>query len=521
VTRFFDEFRDDKWWQTSLNFNGDLGFASFVSTTSYFDRTSSYEWDNQVYNQWQTSYYGIYNGFLPYDFEYEFGTNFNFQTQKRFAQELRLTSQSESKLQWMVGAFYDEVKDQWNYGAKIDALTQTTAWDAINNGWDVEYTYNGYTYTYHYNGACDYAAQGYDVACPLPATNITYVNDYDRKIKQLAFFGELTYNLTDQWTVTGGMRWFQFDRKDLQIYQVPQGQPPLGSFGYGEGIYASEGKDSDVVWKFSTQYNFTDETMVYFLFSEGFRLGGNNSPRAAATGTIPATYDPDLLKNYELGTKTQWLDNRLLINVSLFNMQWSDIQINSRVGDGPWWLRGTWNGETGESIGAEMNFEWQATQNLSFEGSAYFADSKYTADSYDPRGNLYLQDGEDMPNAPKVKYWLAAEYTVPGIAGLNGDLWFRYDTTYQGKTWDNIDAAIEDDPEGRIPGWHSSNLQIGLDMQNNWSMALMVRNIWNNHGINSLYNSTYASDWFGDPRWRNERTLQRPRTIGLTFRKTF
>jgi hypothetical protein len=104
---------------------------------------------------------------------------------------------------------------------------------------------------------------------------------------------------------------------------------------------------------------------------------------------------------------------------------------------------------------------------------------------------------------------------------LNGDLWFRYDTTYQGKTWDNIDAAIEDDPEGRIPGWHASNLQIGLDMQNNWSMVLMVRNIWNNHGLNSMYNTTYQSDWFGDPRWRNERTLQRPRTIGLTFRKAF
>ncbi len=55
-------------------------------------------------------------------------------------------------------------------------------------------------------------------------------------------------------------------------------------------------------------------------------------------------------------------------------MQWSDIQINSRVGDGPWWLRGTWNGQTGESIGGEMNFEWNATQNLSFQGSAYFAD---------------------------------------------------------------------------------------------------------------------------------------------------
>jgi outer membrane receptor protein involved in Fe transport len=261
--------------------------------------------------------------------------------------------------------------------------------------------------------------------------------------------------------------------------------------------------------------------MVYFLFSEGFRLGGYNSPKAAATGTIPLIYNPDLLKNYELGLKSQWLDNRLLINVTLFDMQWSDIQINSRVGDSPWWLRGTWNGETGESIGAEMDFEWQATGNLSFQGSAYFADSKYTADSYDPRGNLYLEDGQEMPNSPKVKYWLAVEYTIPGVEILNGDLWFRYDTSYQGKIWDNLDAAIDNDPEGIIPAWHSSNLQIGLNMQNEWDVTLMARNIWNDHGYNSLYNTTYASDWFGDPRWRNERTLQRPRTVTLSVRKRF
>lgn len=498
VARFFEEYRNDDWWQASATFRGDLGFAEFVSTTSYFERDSSYEWDNMTYNQWQTSYYGPY--FAPYDFEYEFGSIFNFQVQERFAQEFRLTSQSESKLQWMVGAFYDDVYDAWEYGAWMPNLMQTNGWAAAN----------------YY--ACYYAAAGYDVACPLPPTIKTYVNNYNKTIKQSAVFGELTYDLTDAWSITGGARWFEFDRSDSQLYQAPGGLPPIGSFGRGEGVFASDGKNDDTVFKFSTQYNFNDDVMVYALYSEGFRLGGYNSPRAVATGSIPEQYGPDTLKNYELGMKSEWFDNTLLLNVTLFQMEWSDIQINARV-DGPWWLSGTFNGETGVSEGIEISGEWQATPNLSFEYSAYFANAEYTADTFEPDGDLYLEDGQAMPNSPEEKFWVAVEYTVPDVLG--GELWFRYDTSYQGESWDNLDAALEEDPTGLIPSWESSNLQVGLNLRSGWNVSLMARNVWDDRGINSLYHTSYAAEWFGDPRWRNERTIQRPRTYGLSVTKRF
>jgi TonB dependent receptor len=142
-------------------------------------------------------------------------------------------------------------------------------------------------------------------------------------------------------------------------------------------------------------------------------------------------------------------------------------------------------------------------------------------------GDLYLEDGQEMPNSPGEKYWLAAEYTVPQFAGLNGDLWFRYDTSYQSDTWDNLTASLNNDPEALIPSWRSSNLQVGMDFESGWELSVMARNVWNDAGINSLYNSTYASEWFdslpgGDEqRFRNERTLQRPRTISLSVRKRF
>ena len=94
--------------------------------------------------------------------------------------------------------------------------------------------------------------------------------------------------------------------------------------------------------------------MVYLLFSEGYRLGGNNSARAADTGAVPFKYNPDKLNNYEAGIKSQWLDRRLTLNASLFLMQWNAIQLESSTSgatDGAWWKRGTINGGTGGDQG--------------------------------------------------------------------------------------------------------------------------------------------------------------------------
>jgi outer membrane receptor protein involved in Fe transport len=297
------------------------------------------------------------------------------------------------------------------------------------------------------------------------------------------------------------------------------GLPPRNSVGEGEGVWNSSGKNDDTVFKLATQYRFSDDKMIYALYSEGFRLGGQNSPRVAATGLFPQEYGPDTLSNYELGMKSEWLENKLLVNVSAFLMEWKDIQINTGGdGDLPSWVRGTFNGETGESRGLEISGEWQATQNLSFQASAYFAKSEYTADTYSPAGVLWLEDGQEMPHAPEEKYWAAAEYTVPEVLG--GDLWFRYDTSYQSETWDSLDAAVENDPEGLVPSWKSSNLQVGFTFET-WDVTLMARNVWDDRGINSLWQSEYKPEWFGDPRFHNMRTIQQPRTYSLSLRKSF
>ncbi len=82
------------------------------------------------------------------------GTTFNFQEQNRWTYEARLTSQGESRLQWMAGAFYEDVWDWWDYGAKVPGLESTAAW-----------YYAEYLAAYY----------GADVV-PLPATDEYYTN---------------------------------------------------------------------------------------------------------------------------------------------------------------------------------------------------------------------------------------------------------------------------------------------------------------------------------------------------------
>jgi outer membrane receptor protein involved in Fe transport len=502
VVRFFDENRKDDWWQASLNVKGNLGFAELSVTGSYFDRNIYYEWDNALYEQWRSVYYAAYP---IYDTGYEIGKVFNDQKQNRATYEVRLTSLGDSRFQWMTGAFFERVYDWWHYGDREAGLMNTPAWTAAQS-------YCTY-----------YAAQGYNVTCPVADTDIYYSNIYDKVVKQKAIFGELTYSLTDRWSITGGARWFEYNRREFEINQVPKGLPVTGGYDTG-GRNASSGKSSDTVFKVGTEFHFDQDRMAYFLYSEGFRLGGKNSERAAATGEVPAAYAPDTLKNFELGVKTQWLEKTLQLNAALFLMKWNDIQINE--GSTPWWVRGTFNAGKAQQKGVELNGNWNITRSLSLEGSVFLADPQFKDDIQFLDGEDPLPAGSPMPNSPKRKYFAALEYTLPHFMSWNGDTWIRGSWSWHSSTWVDTDAIRDDDRAQLVPPWSTTTLQLGFTSENRWDVSLNVRNLFNQHNIDWMADTEAVApgvesygQYFGDPRFRNFTTLQRPRTISLTLSK--
>ena len=502
VTKFFDDYREDDWYQVAMTITGDLGFAEFSATTASFDRKIAYEWDNMLYEQYKDAYFGAYSGYDLYNSEYTFGTTFNDQDQERLSQEVRLTSTGASRFQWMIGGFYEDVQDEWLYGAKNDELGDTLAWEAAN--------YYAYNYYASYDGI-DY---------PLAPTDIGFSNRFERTVTQLAAFGEASFDFSERFTAGVGARWFEYDRNEFDRYNFPKGLPPLSALELG-GAYRASGVESDTAFKLNAQYRLDNDRMIYALFSQGFRLGGSNSQRAAATGRVPLNYSSDKLNNYELGIKSDWADGRLRLNVSAFHMVWEDIQLNNEGGvEDQWWLRGILNGDTAQTTGLEVNWEAQPSPNLRLEGSLFRAAPEFSSEFTLLSGSV-VRDGTVMPISPKFKAWLAVTYSWWSVAAAE-QVWIRYDTSYQSAVYNGIEAAIAEDADGRQPSWSMANLQLGASFNRGFNVTFALSNVWDRRTIDYLDNGgNYQAAWFGDPRYHNVRSYARPRALGVSLSKKF
>ena len=535
VTRFFEEFRDDDWTSASLTLEGDLGFADLTFTATHFERDIVYEYDQMAYSQSRDALYkygcvygynGLgYNDYYPFYCLYYGSYNpqyiFNDQEQERDAYELRLVSQGDSRFQWTIGAYYEDFLNAWFYGNKMPGLENTTMWYAANF-----YAYYYGVSSNYYNNYTPNPNQVY----PLPPTDIVWSQDFTHTIKQTALFGELSYDLTDDLTVFGGLRWAEFDRDKIQTTRYPGAVIPAPDRGSGgNGSFRDVGTDEDTIFKIGLQYNFTDDVMVYGLFSQGFRVGGLNSVRAASSGLVPLLYDGDFLNNYELGIKSMFADGRVSINASVYFMEWEDYQ--QGVAGDAWWNGGTINAGTAEITGLEATMRWQMTDRLSFSTNLSFSDNEFQDDfcaNFVNNVNLGCEPGIDprivagmtMPNAPDSKVWASLNYEIPNVLG--GDLWFYYDIAYQAESWSGIDEIRDNDLDGLSRSRTYSTFSTGLQLPNQFEIMVNVNNLFDQSG--STYSFTWegdSADSFNSPRYQQQRAQDRPRTVWLTLKKGF
>ena len=537
IVRFIEDNRQDEWYSAALTLRGDLGFADLTVAAAHFDRDFAYEWDNQAYSQrkdrvyaggyhkftrdcyaanpnpgdcYAAAYYSNLYGYTDYAnapryyTNYAFSTLVNDQQQERDQLEIRLQSTGEGKLRWMLGGYWEDVFDTWFYYTDVQDLTSTDAWAAAN----------AYAYFYKYTS-------GYDnLTYPLPDSTYGYVQTMTRTNEQIAIFGEVEYDLSEELTVIAGMRWAENDRTELDRYEWPQGLSPLGGYD-NNGFYGHTGKSDDTFYKLAVQYNLSDDKMVYGLFSQGFRLGGTNALRASDTGFVPRTYEPDYVDNYELGLKSQWADNTVQLNVQLFHMKWSGYQ-DSVSSIGPWWVRGTVNAGSAEATGLEAELTWQVSENFRVKGSLFRGKSEFGEDSFHPEsGNLTIRKGMTMPGSPESKAWVSLGYDIPGVLG--GDFWTYYDFSYQSETWNNTGNIRDNDVTGLAPSWTHSNLIFGLDFESDLSLTIKINNLFDEttHSYMNTGIRGNAEEFPGQARDLTNRNEGRPRTIWFTARKGF
>ena len=478
----------------------DLGFAELTSATGY----STYTEDGQ---RDQTD--------LLYSLEYSYEAfpSFTAYTQEleddeTFTQELRLTSKpSDSPFSWIVGGFYSKT-DFWGSSAEYTPF-----------------------YAEYLGGerpdALEYLSVSYGTS------------------EETAFFGEASWQFTPAFQVTAGARHYTYDLEAYSAVDLPllesvfNGRDPESIvLDYGEST------DSDDGWlyKVNASYAFTDDVLLYGTISDGFRTGGSNG-----AGPCPDDIDPDsqivcalpneliygseTTRNYEIGLKSQWWDNRITANAAVFFIDWKDPQVGAATVYGLQPI--TKNADGAETKGVELTFAAQITDNWYVRSSYSYAEATLTALTVNlvpilqpPGFGVAYEDGQPgdrLPGAPKNQFSLYTAYDYPLSNGW--DLTFSYSL-----------SAISDvlsRTGGRggsltLDGFVLSNIAVQLtDAESDWTVTGYVDNLFDEYyetGVRgtSLHNQV-LEDEDGSPVYtRNFFTnVGTPRQIGIRFTKAF
>ncbi len=500
TVKFYEDRRDDDWWQTALTLDGQIGSVDVVSITSYFERDIDYVFDRTTYSAYFNYIFCVNYQFGGYCWS---GTNFydqdtvgyNTLNQKndRFTQEIRL-SQSTDKYRWVLGAFYEDKNENWEYRARTPEFLDSYA---FNNYW-----------TYFY------APSGVDPSWWLSVDDTSW--------KQWAVFGNFSYDFNEKVSAEVGLRYF--DQEQDRTYFVDK---PFIVAGAWPDATNPDGGNKDFVPKASITYRFDDERMVYALYSEGFRAGGANRNRTPFT-QFPQAYEPDLLKNYEIGTKTRWLDNQLQVNATLFYGSWENYQIEvidpsfqpCDVGEVPEVDRCgqpfqvlVANVGDAEQLGLELDVRAAPSDSLDLGLNLTYVQAET---SQDFEVTTLVPKGTPLPNVPELKYNVFAQYNWPINAIDGGEMYLRAQYSWQDDSRNQLESfAVQPGVSGAATFIQDSygigDIKLGLQTDN-WTVEGFVSNVTDERA--ELFNSTGFFDVF----WDKQRvTTNRPREFGVRF----
>lgn len=488
--RFSDEGMDDDWYQTALTLNAALPFGDATVSASYFDRDFRYEADATDYD-FAFNQNAINYGAVVYDFGGDpRGIATNHERTKITTFEARLASKagSESRWGWLVGAFYSEEKGHTEFDSYINGYADTPSFAAFS------------------------AYETYLTGNPLAPTDHWFLGRYDADLEQTAVFGELSFDVTENFTITAGGRWFDYDRSISQQQRQPEG---FSGFTLLDGNQRSQ-EDGTVV-KFNATYRFDSDSLIYATYSEGFRVGGTNPLKPASA--LPPAYQSDTLENYEVGSKNEWFNNRFRVNVSAYYMKWNDFAVQIEDPQPAVFQLGFVNLPTAEIKGVEAEFAFSVTDAWLIDGMLAYNDASTAEASVlsvtDDDGEVYefsVAEGARLPLTPQWSGNLGLEFS-PQVEMLGGKPYFRFDYSYVGSSvnsLEGIESVVSGNPVQLQQSYQIGNFRVGLDGEK-WSGSLFVDNLWDER-----------ADLFLSNRWTTQRqAINRPRSIGVQVRYQF
>jgi outer membrane receptor protein involved in Fe transport len=511
----------DRFENTALQISGKIGDLKAVYSGSYLVRNVAQTGD---YTNYARGVYASYYQCTGLTGQASGGTCYSPQSGWRDTErnthqshELRVSTPDDGRVRGIVGLYYEQfviIDDtEWLYKT-VPTCSPSFTSNCFNNVAPVPGAFSSTP-----------GERGDSTA---------FIDNFKRTIDQKALFGSLDVDIIPKTlTLTLGTRYYRFNEQEVGYTVSSFGclvSAPTTYFGACQNPSTSnlntQNPNSSVYSGFKSRanlsYKVTDDALLYYTWSQGFRPGGFNR---ASTGHlpingiaqyfVPTTYAPDSLVNNELGFKTLWLDHRLELNGAVYEEDWKNTQVQffdpqSGLGN----LTFATNGPNYRVRGLELQLIARATEGLSIQGSMSYNDSRQT-NSPSLVNNNPLSPTFGQPIASIANPYGAEGSRLASAPLVQANLRIRHETTlgdYKAfwqaggqHTGDSISAT------GNIisydqPGYTTYDASVGV-ARDRWNAELFGQNL----------TSVNASTGSSAGQFVETETVTRPRVLGIKF----
>lgn len=327
-------------------------------------------------------------------------------------------------------------------------------------------------------------------------------NYLDQETESWSLFGELSFDITPQLTISAGARYMDIDKTidqgarsadvgtgalnplaEMIILPSPPFPPNTAlyelAFGSAHDFTGITRSEDHFMPQLMVQYDFNPNVMGYFKYVEGAKAGGvdwlygGNDPDEAQ-------FLPEEANSFEIGVKSRLLSNTLQLDVTAFQTEFENLQVSIFNGSTNFVVG---NAAEAESKGFEIESAWAATDILTLNASIGYLDAKYTsfpgAGCYyeqrasAPAGAPCTQDltGQETPYSSKWSGTVGAQVVQPVGDYL---VTARVDSSFRSK----YNPSTNNDPVVDQDGVAIWDARLQFEPQGgNWTVALFGKNI--------------------------------------------
>lgn len=299
-----------------------------------------------------------------------------------------------------------------------------------------------------------------------------------QELKNIAVFGEMTYEFSPGWAATVGGR---IDYTEQEITQHLVRTRPLDGPTSTLTDYEAEFEESNFVPKVGVSRELTETQTVGLTYSRGFRTGGASYD---VLQDQTYSYDPEEASTYEIHYKGLLMQERLTLNANLFYMEFDDQQVQVELVPGDRNSRRIINAASAESWGGEVEPTWRVNDQLSMFASIGFVDTEFKDFQSVAYGDIA---GLPFPEAPKRTIGLGGSYHFGSGIYLGADA--KYTSKYM--------ARLGTLPHDYIDSRWIANLQAGYNASR-WELRVFVENLLDEEYF--VYNDNDIAATMGERR---------------------